>query len=151
MSIRPKNPAIWLFGILVVALCIKFTVYAPLRLAWFAHRIAATDRIIATNWLASASGVSIAGDDAKRVVRAISSAGSGTPPFGTDWANIYDVKVRFYRGATFLGEIEMDGAGLFLLHHRPPFRDRTGLLHDLIYKPVSEAARTAELEKSRSP
>ena len=135
--------------VFVAALFIKFTVYDPFRLAWFAYRIAEADRIVATNWLRSVS-LTITGDETKKVIKAISSAGSGRPPFGTDWANIYDVKARFYRGTKFLGELEMDCGDLFLIRHRPPFRDRTGLLHDLVYKPISEAAGAAEVKKVES-
>jgi hypothetical protein len=143
MSTRPKMRVVWTWVTLVIlaAFIIKFTVYDTLRLAWFSHRIAGTDRIVATNWVNSVS-MTITGDDTKKVVRAISSAGSGRPPLGTDWANVYDVNVAFYRGTTVLGKIEMDGGGLFLIHyHRPPFREGTRLLHDLVYKPLSEAAR----------
>src|ERR1051325_1102906 len=143
MSSRPKIRAVWpwVISVLLAVLLIKLTVYDSLRLAWFAHRIAGADRIVATNWVASVS-VTITGDDTKKVVQAISLAGSGRPPFGTDWANIYTVNAKFYRGAKVLGEIEMDGGGLFLIHYQEPaFRERTGLLHDLVYKPVSEAVR----------
>ena len=143
MSTRPKIRALWSWVILALlaTLLIKFTVYDSLRLAWFVHRIAGADRIVATNWVGSVS-VTVTGDDTKKVVQAISSAGSGRPPFGTDWRNVYNVNAKFYRGPKVLGEIEMDGGGLFLIHyHRPPFRESTGLLHDLLYKPLSEAAR----------
>ena len=133
----------------LVVLLIEFTVYDSLRLAWFAHRIAGADRIVATNWLSSVS-LTITGDETKKVVRAISSAGSGRPPLGRDWANVYEVNAKFCRGMKVLGEIEMDGGGLFLHYHRPPFRESTGLLHDLVYKPISEAARAAEMKKSET-
>jgi hypothetical protein len=153
MSIRRKTSGVLVAGsilVFVAALFIKFTVYDALRLAWFAHRIAESDRIVATNWL-SAVSLTITGDETKKVVRAISSAGSGRPPFGTDWANIYDVNAKFCRGTKVLGEIEMDGGGLFLIYyHRPPFRESTGLLHELVYKPISDAARTAEMKKFES-
>jgi len=133
--------------VVLVVLLIKVTVYDSLRLAWFAHRIAGADRIVATNWLSSVS-LTITEDETKRVVQAISSAGSGRPPFGRDWANVYEVNAKFCRGAKVLGEIEMDGGGLFLIHyHRPPFRESTGLLHDLVYKPISAAARAAEMKR----
>src|SRR6266481_6013565 len=113
MRTRSKIRAAWLWASLVVlaALLIKFTAYDTLRLAWFAHRIAGTDRIVATNWLSSVS-VTISTDDAKKVVRAVSSAGSGRPRFGMDWANVYEVNTKFYRGTKVLGEIQMDGGGL---------------------------------------
>jgi len=152
MSIRLKMRPVWRWVLLVIliAFIVKLTVYDTLRLAWFAHRIAGADHIVATNWVASVS-VTITGDDTKKVVQAISSAGSGRPPFGMDWANIYDVNTKFYRGAKVLGEIEMDGGGLFLIHyHEPPFRENTGVLHDLVYKPVSEAARKAEERRFES-
>jgi hypothetical protein len=135
--------------VLVAVVIIKFTLYDSLRLAWFARRIAGADRIVATNWEASVS-MTITGDDAKKVVRAISSAGSGRPPLGMDWANIYGVNARFYRGTEVLGEIEMDGGGLFLIHyHEPPFRDDTGVLLRVLYKPLSELYK-AERMKSES-
>src|SRR5689334_12518661 len=118
MSTRPKKRAVWPLAILVIlaAFIVKFTVYDTLRLAWFAHRIAGVDRIVATNWVVSVS-VTVTGDDTRKVVRAISSAGSGRPPWGTDWANVYDVNAKFYKGSKVLGEIEMDGDGLFLIHY----------------------------------
>jgi hypothetical protein len=144
--------AVWPWATLVIlaAFILKLTVYDTLRLAWFAHRIAGADHIVATNWVIS-MGVTITGDDTKKVVRAISSAGSGRPSFGTDWANIYDVNAKFYRGMKVLGEIEMDGDGLFLIHyHKPPFREGTRMLHDLVYKPIQEAAHEAETRKLES-
>ena len=148
MSTRPKIRLVWSCAILVLVavLVIKFTVYDSLRLTWFAHRIAGADRIVATNWAASVS-VTITGDDATKVVRAISTAGSGRPPLGMDWANIYDVKARFYRGAEALGEVEMDGDGLFLIHyHKPPFRDSTGVLRGVVYKPLLDAHDAARMK-----
>ena len=150
MSAPPKVRARWFLAVAVIfaAVLIKFTAYDTLRLAWFSHRIAGTDRIVATYWPSSVS-VTITGDDVKKVVRVISSAGSGRPPFGTDWANIYDVNVRFYSGTKALGEIEIDSGGLFLIHyHRPPFRESSGLLVDLVHKPVLGTAHQAELKRA---
>jgi hypothetical protein len=128
-----------------------FAPYDASRLAWFAHRIAGTDHIVGTRWMSSVS-VTITGDDAKKVVAAISSAGSGRPPcWGMEWANSYGIKAKFYRGTKVLGEIVMDGGGLFLIHHhQPPFLDGTGLLHDLLCQPVIEAAHEAEMKKLES-
>jgi hypothetical protein len=143
-------PNVFILAILVLLVALVgiprflFAPYDSLRLSWFSHRIAGTDRIVATNWVNSVS-LTLTGDDARKVVRAISSAGSGRPPSGMDWANMYTVNAKLYRGTRLLGEIEMDGGGLFLIHyHKPPFQEGAGLLHDLIYKPLSEAAHKAE-------
>lgn len=127
-----------------------FAPYDALRLAWFAHRIAGTDRIVAKT-RRDAVSMTLTGDDAKKAVRAISSASSGRPPSGTDWANIYDVNAQLYKGTQVLGEIEMDGSGLFLIHyHKPPFLEDTGVLHELLYKPLMEAAKEAERKRFES-
>jgi hypothetical protein len=41
--------------------------------------------------------------------------------------------------------------GLFLIHyHKPPFREGTGLLDDLVCKPVSKAAHETEERRFES-
>jgi len=76
MSIRRKPRRVLVavsILVSVAALFIKFTAYDALRLAWFAHRIAESDHIVATNWM-SAVSLTIMGEETKKVVRAISSA-----------------------------------------------------------------------------
>ena len=123
-----------------------FMPYDAARLAPVAHRIADADRIVGT-YARSSVSVTVRGDDAKRIIRAVSSGSPARPSFGMDWACIYDVKATFFKGTNVLDDIEICSS-LFLLHHsKPPFRDDTGLLHDIVYAPVSKAAQEAEMKK----
>lgn len=155
MSNKPKSRIIFLVVALVIivlwSLFLPFPtfVYRPYdaaRLAIFAHRIADTDRIVATHARNSVS-LTVTGDDARKIVRSVASASPARPSFGTDWACIYDVKATFLIGTNVVDDIEMCSP-LFLLHHsKPPFRDVTGLLRDIVYAPFLKAAHEAEMTK----
>jgi hypothetical protein len=63
---------------------------------------------------------------------------------------MYMVKATFFKGTNVLDDIETCGE-LFLIHHsEPPFREDTGLLHDLVYTPVSKAAQEAKMKELES-
>jgi|SRR5437899_1842192 hypothetical protein len=112
----------------------------------FVHRIADADRVVGT-YAGSPVSVTITGEDAKRVVRAVSSSSPARPGFGRDWACAFMVKATFFRGTNALDDIEMCGS-LFLLHHtKPPYRYDSGALRDFVYTPVTEALRESEMKK----
>jgi hypothetical protein len=73
-----------------------------------AKRIAAADRIIATNWAASqvgepGFGVAIPGEKVKAIVKAVSRATHYENQEHPDWE--WDWQLRFYNGTTFLASI----------------------------------------------
>ena len=111
--------------------------YDDARLAAFAHQINSADHIVATYSFGSVN-LTTTGEDAKRVIRAVSSSTSARPPSGTKYKCEYNVKAAFLRGTNVLGDIEIC-SDFFLIHHnQPPFRDDTGLLKAMVYEPTED-------------
>lgn len=111
--------------------------YDAVCLAAFAHRIADADRVVVT-WEGSPVSLTLTGDDAQKIVRAVSGAGSTRMP-DTELALKYSESVTFYRGPDALGEV-LTAYQLFLLnHHEPPFADRSGTLRTLVSTPMEKA------------
>jgi hypothetical protein len=132
--------------LVIVGLCVGYSArnvimrqYDAARLARFAHRIADTDRIVGT-WEHSPVHLTLTGDDARKVVRAVSSAASARLP-NAELACMYSAKAIFYRGTNVLGHIEMCNSLFLLKFSQPPFVDSSGLLDTAIYTPVLEALR----------
>jgi hypothetical protein len=140
----------------VLFLPVPRSVYVPYDAvcrASFAHRIADTDRVVGT-FSRSPVSVTLTGDDARKVVRAVSSASSDRPPWGMETSCSFMCRVKFFRGTNVLDDIEVCSS-LFLIrrlplfldgydHRLPPFRDDTGSLDSLVYTPVVKAWRDAE-------
>ena len=133
-----------------------FAPYDAACRASFAHRIADADRVVGT-YARSSVSLTLTGDDARKVVRAISSASSDRPPWGMATSCMFMCRVTFFRGTNVLDDIEVCSS-LFLIrrppflvggyeHRLPPFRDDTGLLDSLVYTPVSKAEYDAQMKK----
>jgi hypothetical protein len=157
MSHKAKCPVVVLVLLIVAVLwclflptpSIVFKPYDSARLAIFVRRVADTDRVVGT-YTGSFVSVTVTGEDAKKIARAVSSASPARPGYGMDWACIYAVKATFLKGTNVLDDIEMCG-GLFLLHHTdPPYRYDSGALKDLVYIPVTAALRESEMKKFES-
>lgn len=126
-----------------------------LYLARFAHRISSSDRVVGSMWThrepRKQCQVFLTGEEARRVVEAVSSAQSARPPSGMAWANMYLVTARFFRGTNLLGEIRIDGGELFRVGSRE-YRDITlqpgsakgGVLRDFLCSPVGKLVGDAE-------
>ena|ERR1035438_3138867 len=126
-----------------------FEPYDSARRAMFAHRIADTDRIVAT-YAGSSVSLTVTGDDAKKVVQAVSSATSDRPPFGMANACSFMAKATFFKGTNILDHIEICSS-LFLIHYsEPPFQDDSGLLDTVVCSPVSRAAMDAKMKELES-
>jgi len=114
MNNKPKLRAIFILALLIVLgfylvipiTKLAFKKYDDARLSRFSNRIANTDRMVATYTRSSAS-LTIIGDDLKRVVQAVSSASSARLRFGTATKCTFDVKAKFFKGASVLGEIRI--------------------------------------------
>jgi hypothetical protein len=97
----------------------------------------------------------LTGEDAKRVVQAVSSASSDRPPFGTAWANRYLVTATFFNGTNVLGEIVIDEGALFRAYGGE-YRDDSfkqagdgvsGVLRDLICAPLGKLVQETEMKE----
>ena len=147
MSDKTKLRFVFLGLILIiVGLCVGYLSknfvmrqYDAARLARFAHQIADTDRIVGT-WKPSSVHLTLTGDDAKKVVRAVSSAVS-VRMSNAELACKYSAIATFYRGTNVLGHIEMCNSLFLLKPSEPPFVDGSGLLEAVVYTPVLEALR----------
>jgi hypothetical protein len=125
-----------------------FVPFDSARLAAFRHRIADADRVVGTH-ASSAVSVTLTGDDAVRLIRAVSSASSHRPPYGMASSCSFLGKATFFKGTNILDHIEICSS-LFLIHYNePPFQDDSGLLDTLVYTPVVQAMRD-EPEKAES-
>jgi len=163
MIAKPKIRAIFLLPVLVV-LAVVFAkpvlnLYDTLRLAIFAHQIATTDRVVASERTHSPSSkqisLSLTGDDAKRVVQAVSLARSARPPSGMAWANMYRVTATFFNGTNVLSKIVIDDGELFLAYGGE-YRDDSfkqagdgfsGVLRDVICAPLGKLAQETEMKE----
>jgi hypothetical protein len=120
MSDKPKYPVVQiLFLAAVISIMAAMGAFRPIivpiqekmddhRLAKFAHQIAATDHIIATKntfFLRKPMSLSLTGEEAKRVVQAVSS---GKANRELDMSQ-GPARVRFFQGTNILGEIATDG------------------------------------------
>ena len=114
-----------------------------LHLAKFVQKIAATDRIVATKQTYSSHkmmSLSLSGEDARRVVQAISSARANrslvmvqSPP-----------EVMFFHGTNVLAEI-IAGSTLFSADGRH-YKDSSGVLDRLVYTPLSKMIYKEEMK-----
>jgi hypothetical protein len=111
--------------------------YDAARLAIFAHRIANADRVVGT-WSGSSASLTLTGDDAQKIVRAVSSAVSARMP-DKQFALLYPERATFYKGTNVLGQIGMAGSLFLVNHSEPPFGSR--LLSTMISTPLEEAER----------
>jgi len=144
LFVIPFVIVIWLLFLPVPR--IVFKPYDSARLTLFALRISDADRVVGTMAHSSVS-VTVTGEDAQKVVKQVTWASSARPPFGTDWACSYYVTATFFKGTNALTDIQMCGS-LFLLHHSaPPYRYDSGALKDLVYTPLMDAFRQAEMKK----
>ena len=119
------------------------------RLGRFAQRITSADRVVVSMWPRRELKLSLIGEDAKRVIQAVSSAKSGRPAPGMAWANMYLTKAGFFQGTYCVGEIAIDGGELFLAGGLE-YRDVSiygntgrGVLAELVCAPVEKIAREA--------
>jgi hypothetical protein len=163
MSVNFKlRVAFLLILLIIVGLCASVPLIDTARLAAFAHRIATTDHVVASKWTLYPSrkmmSLSLTGEDAKRVVQAVSSASSGRPPFGSAWANMYLVTATFFRGTNVLGKIVIDDGELFKADGRE-YRDvsfkqdghgGSGVLRDLICAPLGKIVHETEMKELES-
>jgi hypothetical protein len=113
--------------------------YDAARLARFAHQIVDTDRVVGA-WERSSVHLTLTGDEAKKVVRAVSSAVSARMP-NAEFACKYSATATFYRGTNVLGHIDMCNSLFLLKSSEPPFADGSGLLDTAVYAPVLAALR----------
>jgi hypothetical protein len=166
MSAKPKIRAIFLLPVLVVLAIVLekpiLSLYDNLRLAKFAHTIATTDHVVASEWTHYPSrkqmSLSLTGEDARRVVQAVTSASSGRPPIGTAWKNMYLVTTTFFKGTNVLGEIEIDDGELFRVDGGE-YRDVSfkqvgdgvsGVLRDLVCAPLGKIVQETEMKELES-
>jgi len=111
--------------------------YDAARLEVFAHRIASADRVVGI-WADSPVALTFTGDDAQKIVRAVSSAASARMP-NSEFALAYSGRAAFYRGTNVLGHILFADSLFLLKTSEPPFGSR--LLDTMISTPLIEAER----------
>jgi len=132
------------------------------RLAKFSQKITTSDHVVASRRTLHPSrkemSLSLTGEDAKCVVQAVSSAGSGRPPFGMAWANMYLVTAIFFKGTNVLGKITIDDGELFRVdggeYRDVSFKQNgdggSGVLRDLISAPLGKIVHEAETKALES-
>jgi hypothetical protein len=132
MSTKAKSLA----GLLVIVVAVGTYVFVSNPLPRFARRIASADHVVASMKQGAVS-ITIAGEDATRLVQAVSSAKRERPPWGMEDACIYDVRIAFYEGTKPLGDI-LSCTRLFIVSGKK-YRDDTGLLGALAVHPIQNA------------
>lgn len=111
--------------------------YPPAKLA---SLIADADRIVVTNRFANIEpqyqgfSLTISGDEARHIVRAISSSEPSSP---TD--SVFDWDLSFYREAQFLADVHLQGSH-FVFENEEYFDGRVleRLYHDLLKRTGSQ-------------
>jgi len=154
MTNKPKS-RVKFFVVLVIVvfwfICLPvpsflFAPYDAARLAMFAHRIAGADRVVGT-YLKSSVSLTLTGEDARRLTKAVSTASSDRPPYGRASSCSFLGQATFFKGTNLLDHIEICSS-LFLIHNsQPPFQDDSGSLDALIYTPITRAIYDREMEK----
>ncbi len=138
-----KKPRAWLILLLAIILCLclvkpALREYDAARLRLFTRRVVEADRIVATMYRSPVT-VFVSGDQARKLVTALSSATPDRPPLGLAHSASFLDRATFFKGATELGHIDISGP-LFLVRARqPPFRDDSGAIETLVEKPLQEA------------
>ena len=158
-----------LFLVAIIFILAAMGLFVPIQekiddfhLTKLAEKIARTDHIVASEWTLYPSrkkmSLSLTGEDAKRVVQAVSSACSGRPPFGGAWKNMYLVTATFLQGTNVLGEIMIDDGELFRVDGRV-YRDvsfkldndgGSGVLRDLVCAPLGKIVHETETKELES-
>src|ERR1044071_7657413 len=110
--------------------------YDRIRLASFAHRIAKADRVVGT-YARSSATLTLTGEDARSVVRAVSLAAPHRPPFGMASSCSYFSKAMFYNGTNVLDYVVVCGP-YFLIHSDPPYEE------DRCHQPLPRGERDDE-------
>ena len=111
--------------------------YDATRLEIFAHRIASADHVVGV-WADSPVALTFTGDDAQKIVRAVSSAASARMP-NAEFALAYSGRAVFYRGTNALGQILFANSLFLLKTSEPPFGSK--LLDTMMTTPLIEAER----------
>ncbi len=133
----------------VLALALQFSALCDTNsspVGALAERIAATDRIIATNWAAAGFGeqpfsIPIPGDKVKGIVRAVSGATFYANQEHPNWE--WDWQLRFYKGTNLLAAIYFAG-DTFLTDG--VYRDPTGAL-ERVYRDSSNREYVSRVYK----
>ena len=123
-------------ALILPAVAVGLYLFVSYPLARFARRIASADRVV-VSMKQGAVSINILGDDAKRVIQAVSSAKGERPPWGMSDACIYDVKITFFKGSEALGDI-LSCTQLFIVSGKK-YRDETGDLGRLAVSPAHAA------------
>jgi hypothetical protein len=125
-----------LIALLLVVAVVVIYLFVSYPLPGFARRIANADRVVVT-MLRTPVSITITGEDARRLVQAVSSAKRERLPWGTAYACIFDVRVTFFEGTNALGEI-LSCMGLFIVSGKK-YHDDTGTLVTLAATPIHNA------------
>ena len=128
----------------IVGLCVSYLarfgilrLYDAARLDIFAHRIASADRVVGI-WADSPVALTFTGDDAQKIVRAVSSAASARMP-DKEIALKYSGRATFYRSTNVLGHILFADSLFLLKTTEPPFGSR--LVDTMMSTPLMQAER----------
>ena len=124
------------------------------RLAKFVQKIATTDHIVASKWTLYPSrkemSLSLTGEDAKRVVQAVSSNKANR----TLDMSQSPARVSFFQGTNVLGEIltdgelfSADGKRYLDVSFKPGFGGDRGVLDHLIATPLYKMVHEAEMKE----
>jgi hypothetical protein len=108
--------------------CFLYVRFSPLAI--FARRVSDADRAIVTETSRGGGGITITGEDLRRVMGMVSSAHRDTKPY--DCSPIADVK--FFKGNALLGQMTTCVELLWIDNRQ--YRDDTGLLESLVVTPL---------------
>ncbi|HWI57091.1 MAG TPA: hypothetical protein VNZ22_07680, partial [Bacillota bacterium] len=103
---------------------------SAVRFGAFTHRIASADHVVVANSSARPQAFKIGGEDAKRLVRAVSCAKRYISRPGLEDASIYGDKATFFAGTNALGCIQACGR-LFMVNGKK-YQDDTGVVRALV-------------------
>jgi hypothetical protein len=138
MSGRNKS----IFAVFLTLAAFSAYLFLAFPLSRFAAKIARADQVVASTTKGTAS-ITIIGENARRLIEAVSSAKRKRYPPGVTDACIYDVKITFLRGTNVLGDI-LSCKDIFIVSGRK-YRDGSGVIGELAVTPI----RTAYAEQHR--
>jgi hypothetical protein len=106
-------------------------------LAGLAKRIARADQVVASRYPYRVS-LTVTGEDAARVIQAVSSAKRDMRRFG----GTFMTRTRFLSGTNFLGDIQASSSDLFLAGDIQ-YSDRSDTVRRLVVAPLDKLEREA--------
>ena len=114
--------------------------YDAMRLRIFTKSIAGTDRILVRNHSITTNTITLAADDVRTVLVAVSGSHSDRPPLGMVYSCSFLTTATFFHDDVPLGNIALCSSSFLINQRGAPFTDSTGELSKSLCSPIERLA-----------